>query len=148
MANSDRRGGLCTFMWSIFHFLPCGIIWSSAPCHAVRGRLTRRIWFRPFRSRVPVLVLLSCDRPSALCMLGRPVFRFLPCGIIRSGALCCAMQGRLTERVQVRLFCSMAPISVLISCDCPGALCTFERPIYCFLPCFIFIRSGTSCRAV
>ena len=110
-------------------------------------RPTRRVQVGLICSRAPVSVSLSCHRPGALCMFGQPIFRFLPCGIVRSGASCRAMRGRPIGRVRVGSFRSKAPVSVLLGCDRLGALCTFGRPAFSFLPCGI-IRSGAPCRDV
>ena len=91
---------------------------------------------------------LGCDRLGGLCTFRWPIFSLLPCGIIRSGTPCRAVRGRPTRRVKFKPICLRAPVSVSLSCDHPGSLCTFGRPICYFLPCAIIVRSGASCRAV
>ena len=99
-----------------------------SPDQACSGRV------RPFRSRAPISVFLSCDRPGALCTFGQPVFHLITCGIVPSTAPCCAMWGHPTGHVQVGSFRSRAPVSVLLSCDHPGALWTFGQPVFRFSP--------------
>jgi len=122
LLDCDHLGALCTFGWPIFHLLPCGIIWSGAPCRIVWGCSTGQVEVGPFRSRVPVSVFLSCDHPGTLCMFKRPIFPLLTCGIVQSGVPCHVVWGYPTEHASVDPFRSRAPVTVLLSCDCLGAL--------------------------
>ena len=147
LLSCDCPGALCTFERPICHFLPCGIVWPRASCRTMRGRLTGHIWVGSFRLRAPVSVLLSCDRPGTLCTFRWPVFHFLPCGIVQSGASCRTVGGCPTEHIRVGLFRSRVPILVFLSCDRLGALCTFGQPI-CHLFPYGIVRSDAPCCTV
>jgi len=126
---------------------PLPPMWHRSVGCAMWGHPIGHVWVRSFRSRAPVLFLLGCDHPGALCTFGWPVCYFLPCGIIRSDATCGDMWGRPTGHVQVGPFHSRAPVSILLSCDHPSALCTFRWLVCHFFPCGI-VDSGVLCRAL
>ena len=55
-----------------------------------------------------------------------------------------AVSHRARSPVQFGSCRARAPVSLLLICDHPGALCTFGWPVFHFLPCAI-VRSGTLC---
>ena len=74
------------------------------------------------------------------------------CLVVTARVPCACFGGpfSICSLVHVRFgpFFSRAPISVLLSCDRLGALCMFGQPVFCFLPCGIFVWSSASCRAM
>ena len=105
------------------------------------------VQLRSFHLRVSISNFPSCDRPGALCTFVQPIFPFLPCVFIQSGAVCHAVWGSLMKHVCLGSFRLREVISNLLSCDHIGTLCTLFWPIFHFLAC-AFIRWGASCHTM
>lgn len=105
------------------------------------------IRFRSFFLRATISNLISCGRSGALCTFVPPIFHFLPCAFIRSGAPCHSVWGHPMKHVRVGSFFFREAVSNFLSCDYSGALCTFVQPIFFFLPC-AFVWLGALYRVV
>lgn len=131
-------------MRSIFHFLPSTLVRLGVSCHGMWGDPMKCVRVRSFFFSMTISNFLSCDRLGPLCMFAQPVFHFLPCSFIWSGTKCRAMWGRPMKHVWVGSFRLRVAVSNFLSCDHPGALCSFVQLVFHFLYCN-FVLSGASC---
>lgn len=99
-----RLGALCTFVWLIFHFLPCALVWLDTLCRGMWGCLMKHVWVGLFHFMVIVSNFLSCDCLDELWMFVWPIFHLLPSALVRLDVSCHAVWGHLMKRVQVGSF--------------------------------------------
>ena len=153
LLSHDRPGSFCTSRWPVCRLLPCASVWSGRlvmPCEGIRsGRVVRLCWVRA-SVRVGSFGRAGCRRPFRSGRSVVPGEGIYSCRVIWSCSTMASVRvgvpGEGVRSGRVGSFGTRAPVSDLLSCDRPGALCTSERPVCLLLPC-ASVWSGVPCRA-